>query len=55
MEYVSEGLFRILTGLGKKVIIADSMVYFTGRWQTRCQRRADYWVAVYAFGHKNIF
>lgn len=56
MEYVSEGLFRILTGLGKKVIIADSMVYFTGPLANPLSAAgADYWVAVYAFAIKIYF
>ncbi len=55
-EYLSEGLFRILTGLGKKVIIADSMVHFTGPLANPLSASgADYWVAVYAFAIKIYF
>lgn len=55
-EYVSEGLFRILTGLGKKVIIADSMVNFTGPLANPLSASgADYWVAMYAFAIKIYF
>ena len=56
LEYVTEGLFRILTGLGKKVIIADSMVIFTGPLANPLSAAgADYWVAVYAFAIKIYF
>ena len=55
-EYLSEGLFRILTGLGNKVIIADSMAYFTGPLANPLSASgADYWVAVYAFAIKIYF
>lgn len=56
MEYVSEGLYRILIGLGKKVIIADSMVNFTGPLANPLNATgADCWVAVYAFAVKIYF
>lgn len=56
LEYVSEGLYRILIGLGKKVIIADSMVNFTGPLANPLNATsADYWVAVYAFAIKIYF
>jgi alginate O-acetyltransferase complex protein AlgI len=55
-EYLSEGLFRILTGLGKKVIIADSMAHFTGPLANpQSASGADYWVALYAFAIKIYF
>lgn len=56
IEYVSEGLYRILIGLGKKVIIADSMAAFTGPLTSPVNAAgADYWVAVYAFAIKIYF
>jgi alginate O-acetyltransferase complex protein AlgI len=56
IEYVSEGLYRILLGLGKKVIIADSMVNFIGPLTNPLNATgADYWVAVYAFAIKIYF
>ncbi|HOV81015.1 MAG TPA: MBOAT family O-acyltransferase [Bacillota bacterium] len=56
IEYLSEGLYRILTGLGKKVIIADSMAVFTGPLANPLNAStADLWVAVYAFAIKIFF
>lgn len=56
LEFLSEGLYRILTGIGKKVIIADSMVYFTGPLTDPSNASAaDLWVAVYAFAVKIFF
>lgn len=56
LEYLSEGLYRILIGIGKKVIIADSMVYFTGPLADPFNAAAaDLWVAVYAFAVKIYF
>lgn len=57
LEYLSEGLYRILLGLGKKVIIADSMVHFTGPLTNPLDAFTglDFWVAVYAFAIKIFF
>lgn len=56
LEFLSEGLYRILLGIGKKVIIADSMVYFTGPLTDPSNATAgDLWVAVYAFAIKIFF
>ncbi len=56
IEYVSEGLYRILLGLGKKVIIADNMALFTGPLTSPLNTGgADLWVAVYAFAIKIFF
>lgn len=56
IEYLSEGLYRILTGLGKKVIIADSMAVFTGPLANPLNASTgDLWVAVYAFAIKIFF
>lgn len=56
LEFVSEGLYRILIGLGKKVIIADSMTAFTGPLANPLNAAgADYWVAMYAFAIKIYF
>ncbi|TEB09729.1 MBOAT family O-acyltransferase [Pelotomaculum propionicicum] len=56
IEFVSEGLYRILTGLGKKVIIADNMALFTGPLTSPSNAGgADLWVAVYAFAIKIFF
>ncbi len=56
IEFVSEGLYRILTGLGKKVIIADNMALFTGPLASpSAAGGADMWVAVYAFAIKIFF
>ncbi len=55
-EYLSDGLYRILLGLGKKVIIADSMAHFTGPLTSPLNASAtDLWVAVYAFAIKIFF
>lgn len=56
LEFVSEGLYRILIGLGKKVIIADSMAAFTGPLANPLNAAgADCWIAVYAFAIKIYF
>ncbi|NQS75445.1 MAG: MBOAT family protein [Peptococcaceae bacterium] len=56
LEYLSEGLYRILLGLGKKMIIADSMIYFTDPLANPLNAGgADYWVAMYAFAIKIYF
>ncbi len=56
LEFVSEGLYRILLGLGKKMIVADSMTYFTGPLVNPLSAAgADCWVAMYAFAIKIYF
>ncbi|OQA07555.1 MAG: Peptidoglycan O-acetyltransferase [Firmicutes bacterium ADurb.Bin373] len=56
LEFVSDGLYRILLGLGKKMIVADSMTYFTGPLVNPLSAAgADCWVAMYAFAIKIYF
>lgn len=56
LEFLSDGLYRVLTGIGKKVIVADSMVYFTGPLYDLTNATAlDVWVAVYAYAVKIYF
>jgi len=56
LEFLSEGLYRIIIGIGKKVIIADSMLYYTWPLANPAGVSAqDLWVAVYAFAVKIYF
>jgi len=56
LEFLGDGLYRILTGIGKKVIVADSMVYFTDPLADPLNAApGDLWVAVYAYAVKIYF
>jgi alginate O-acetyltransferase complex protein AlgI len=55
-EYIAEGLWRMVIGLGKKVILADSMTPFSDRLLTPDQVSGPgLWVAMYAYAVKIYF
>ncbi len=56
MEFLGDGLYRVLLGIGKKVIVADSMVYFIGPLADPFNAASvDMWVAIYAYAIKIYF
>ncbi|GMA51188.1 hypothetical protein GCM10025857_25450 [Alicyclobacillus contaminans] len=56
MEYLNEGLARILIGLGKKVIIADQMTpYAAPLLNPHAATAGQLWLAMYAYAMKIYF
>ncbi|MCS6913205.1 MAG: MBOAT family O-acyltransferase [Myxococcales bacterium] len=56
IDYIAEGLTRMIVGLGKKLIVADSMTAFSSRLLTPDQvTRTGLWVAMYAYAIQIYF
>ena len=51
-EYLIEGISRILIGLVKKIVIADSLTPFTDGLQLTGLSSIEYWLAAYAYAFK---
>ncbi|MBO8171722.1 MAG: MBOAT family protein [Bacillaceae bacterium] len=51
-EYLFEGFTRIMIGLFKKIVIADSLTPFTEGLQMAGLDTVDYWIAAYAYAIK---
>lgn len=54
-EYLVQGLERIMTGLIKKLVLADTLAIYAGNLQVTGQSSFVYWVAAYSFAFQIFF
>ena len=54
-EYATEGLQRIITGLFKKLVIADMVAIYAANMQVRGLGSLAYWLAAYAYALQIYF
>lgn len=53
--YVTEGAYRILIGLCKKLVLADLLAIYAGGLQVQGQTTIGYWLAAYAYALQIYF